>query len=385
MYVISRRMSGTLSAFLSLVLLLIDDTYLIYSRTVQGEVPCIALALLAFFLAIIFHRTHDYRYIFSAGVVSSLTAGIKLFGVTVLLPIFLLFFSSVYVKRQFSLTNYLKGLALFLIGLSLPIIPLFLLFDLNSLYNQLFLFHLNKPKPEVFEKISYLIKVLLYKNPGLSVFCAIGLVAGILSRDPMKLSLIAWIIASAFKLIFMPQPIWLHHLSFLIPILSLLSGLSADFFKKTIYQVSLTKRVLNVRAVIVLLLIATSIGSSVIVIPKLQHRMTVGDNKLLVDVINVLDNVTEPDSIIVTDDQFLAFIARRNVPPELCDTSRMRIESGFLTDREAIEVLNRYNVTLIVFWKDRLIRLQGFLRYVEEHYNLLKAFDHGKLIYYREI
>lgn len=75
--------------------------------------------------------------------------------------------------------------------------------------------------------------------------------------------------------------------------------------------------------------------------------------------------------------------------PELCDSSHMRIRSGFLNSEDAIELTEQYNVKVVVVWARRLQRLTVFLDYVEANFTLI--WEHKpenesiRQIYVREI
>jgi hypothetical protein len=100
-------------------------------------------------------------------------------------------------------------------------------------------------------------------------------------------------------------------------------------------------------------------------------------------VAELIRNLTSPDEWIISDDQAMIFIAGRNVPPELCDTSFMRISSGYLGDDEAIYLAEAYRVRVVVFWTGRLVQLKRFLEYVEANYRLIGVYDSGRRIYIR--
>jgi hypothetical protein len=99
--------------------------------------------------------------------------------------------------------------------------------------------------------------------------------------------------------------------------------------------------------------------------------------------VKLLDNVTKKTDWIISDDQLTVFVADRNMPPELCDTSFMRISSGYLTANELINLSEKYNVKVIIFWTGRLIQLKDFLNYTQRNFKCLKKFGDNQLVYIR--
>jgi hypothetical protein len=82
----------------------------------------------------------------------------------------------------------------------------------------------------------------------------------------------------------------------------------------------------------------------------------------------------QPDKWIVTDSLTLAFHANRDVPPELVNTSSMRIKTGQLTTAQAITWTEQYQPAAIIFWDDRLEDLPGYAEWVEQRYRLVKKY-----------
>lgn len=83
-------------------------------------------------------------------------------------------------------------------------------------------------------------------------------------------------------------------------------------------------------------------------------------------VVAAIREVAAPAETVVTDDQMLAFRAGRDVPPELCDTSIVRIAAGSLTPDEIFRSMS--GVKTVVIWNGRLARVPGFMGWLNERY-----------------
>lgn len=88
-----------------------------------------------------------------------------------------------------------------------------------------------------------------------------------------------------------------------------------------------------------------------------------------------------PNDWIITDSITLAFCADRNVPPEMVNTSSMRIKTGQLTTEQAIAWTEQYQPAAIIFWDDRLESLPGYVEWVEQHYRMVKKYGKERRIY----
>ncbi len=94
----------------------------------------------------------------------------------------------------------------------------------------------------------------------------------------------------------------------------------------------------------------------------------------------IAERVPEGEYVVV-DYPIIAFRAGRSIPPILAEPSYARIASGYLTDEMAIEATQRAQPPLIVFWSDRLERLEGYRRWVETNYTLVRLFGRRHPVY----
>jgi hypothetical protein len=88
------------------------------------------------------------------------------------------------------------------------------------------------------------------------------------------------------------------------------------------------------------------------------------------EVIRLLRERTGPGDLVVTDSPIQAFLAGRDVPPQLVDVSGTRILSGDLTTEKA--VAGSRGARAVVLWADRLARLPGYRRWVRLHFERLR-------------
>jgi 4-amino-4-deoxy-L-arabinose transferase-like glycosyltransferase len=96
-----------------------------------------------------------------------------------------------------------------------------------------------------------------------------------------------------------------------------------------------------------------------------------------------LDRVASVRAVVLTDDQFAAASAGREVPPELVDTSFVRVESGGLSTSDIASVLHRDGVCAVVLATGRLRQVPGFTQWLQANYGEVIELGAGRVVYLR--
>jgi 4-amino-4-deoxy-L-arabinose transferase-like glycosyltransferase len=174
----------------------------------------------------------------------------------------------------------------------------------------------------------------------------------------------AWVAAAALLLAFQ-HPLWPHHAVAMTAPLALLGGGLA--------------RVLpgRIAAVACLAALAASVAPAALV--RAQQLPPSAD----APVTAALRANTAPADLVVTDDQFAAALAGRDVPPPLVDTSLVRVQSGDLTTAEVESLADRPGVRAVLLANGRLAALPGFLTWVGERFPAAVDLGGGRTLYLR--
>jgi 4-amino-4-deoxy-L-arabinose transferase-like glycosyltransferase len=394
LYLAARRLCNPIAGIVGLAILTVDRVFLRYSRAVEGEVPCIAFAMIAYLFIVEYIYRDRSIYSFASGLASSIAILSKFLAAPILpaiLPVFFTRIGSKSFRSDVGGSRRLKGLVAFIIGASIPL-AILLQFNPVDLYDQLYMYHRSKPLGGT--AIDKLIQLYGFLSEDLAalILGSIGLIVAFASLNIGCLPASLNLLISISMLVFLPQPLWYHHAAVLSPQLSLLSGLTVGYSAKICMKMytrsskrksgSRFKAILLV-AVMGLSTISIYTVSAALSAPDILGVVFKGGSEPEYRVAELIRNLTSPDEWIISDDQAMIFIAGRNVPPELCDTSFMRISSGYLGDDEAIYLAEAYGVRVVVFWTGRLVQLKRFLEYVEANYRLIGVYDSGRRIYIR--
>jgi hypothetical protein len=101
---------------------------------------------------------------------------------------------------------------------------------------------------------------------------------------------------------------------------------------------------------------------------QVSQAGTAGGQEEWVEQAALLAALTEPDQLVVVDEPYLAYLARRRVPPRLVDPTTFRLRSGTLTSGEAIGWTSAYDTAALLLWTDGLRDLKGYGAWIDERY-----------------
>jgi hypothetical protein len=99
--------------------------------------------------------------------------------------------------------------------------------------------------------------------------------------------------------------------------------------------------------------------------------------------VELIVNNTNPGDMIITDAQGIAFLAGRDVPPSLTDTSYLRITSGYLRPQQVIDQAEMYHVRLILVWSWRFSLMPGVVRWADKRFPHRVDLGSGRVLYLR--
>lgn len=208
---------------------------------------------------------------------------------------------------------------------------------------------------------------------------AVWALRGIWAESRADAALLAIWLGSVLLTLFALAPLYRHHL---VQILFPLSVLAGDGLARAASGVRRSRRILQgvllgLVVAVTLFELARSLAVDAVSLPVIEaDRFDVAE-----DATRFLATNTAQGDFVITDGHMLALRAERPVPPELTNTSRMRIKTVQLSDNQVIEIAQRPGLGAIVFWERKLSLLRGFGEWVRREAVAVRAYPHSRIIY----
>ena len=390
-YVIGRALSGRWVGVLAAGLLALNPRYLQESTTLHAGIPSLTLSLVGVALVAVAIQAAQPRprrllLIAAAGIALGVAIMMKLLAVVALVPAVLLLAEPLVQEmreRQASRQTFIvvaRDIGLLIGGLVLACVITLLPFlpQWGALYEQVIGFHLVARGTSGRGPLAN----LLFLPDITWIVAALGLAVAVWRRMWVALPLLAWLLASVLVLV-VQRPLFDPHVLILAPPLSLLAALGG------VAAIDWARSSWNIRAKESLLMAGTlvALGATLLVGLWLDARQirdgSAYDGGTRAQMVQALRDHAIPAGLVVTDDQYVAALAGRDTPPELVDTSLVRIATGSLTTDEVEHIIRRDDVRVVLFATDRLDRLPGLRAWVEANFQPIKSFGAGETLYVR--
>ncbi|HEU5200822.1 MAG TPA: glycosyltransferase family 39 protein [Ktedonobacterales bacterium] len=424
MYLLARRLGGPWAGAAAALLLACDHLFLIQSQSLEAEVPSIALMIAAVAAAVYVDRA-PWQASALSGVFTSLALLEKLlFPLAAIAAIALLFLGhlSVFERGQQTqmlsdpagsgrITRYLphwqtiRRAAMlggaYLLSLLLVVVLVFLpyLGHLPAAYQQIVSFHLaaGQSFPTSVSQNWQILSGNFGQDMPLVLLSFLGMIAGLLRRRWAVLIGGAWTLV-ALVILLRQTPLFPHHLVLLIPGLALTAALglmpapatiASDMtaFRQRLRPLLLSLSGQSTRLVLVWLPALLVVGVLALNLRANLDQplgMPAANAARLSQVASDLRLLTTPQQSVITDDQYIATLAGRDVPPELVDTSTVRITTGYLTTAQVITIAEQPQVGAILFYSGRFQALPGFSDWVAQHFHLARTYGPEQALYLKD-
>jgi hypothetical protein len=191
----------------------------------------------------------------------------------------------------------------------------------------------------------------------------------------------AWLAASLLLLL-LQQPLFAHHLALLMPpaALTIAVALAAALAERTTAAPAarLSEREALASGATVAALFVVMLGLG---IGLNSARHAAGARNHALGPAFVLAAATTPDDLVITDEQYVAGLADRDVPPNLVDTSNVRVQAGYLSAAQLEAAASSSQVRAVLFYSGRLDRVPGFRAWVAANFVLVRSFGTGQALY----
>ncbi len=425
LYFIGARLGGRYVGLAAAALLAVDPLYVALSRTLDAEVPALAFMLVGVALAleaVRWEAPDDQRrrvLLLASGALLGLAVMTKLLAVVGIVPAAVLLAwpdlgpqpgaKKAHAGRARLALRARRGHSVWdlrpsapdvgllfagLIGTCLLVLVPFLS-SAGALYHQAIGLHLAAARA-LGAGPAYNLRVIGAISGGYWLFgAALAAIAlAIWRRSLLVVAVAAWALASLLMLL-VQQPLWPHHVVFVVPPLALLAALllrlapplraaggrrlapSAIRLRQALKQPTLVTY-----SALILLGATFVVGLIISVVEDKRAIEYAATDSVLISY--TLQRLTPEGDIVVTDDPYLVGLAGRNMPPELIDTSFVRIVTGDLTAQRLEEVIARDKVGAILFASGRFDRVPGFRDWVKQNFQVRQDFGAGRVLYVKQ-
>jgi dolichyl-phosphate-mannose-protein mannosyltransferase len=399
-YVAGRALGHRNIGAVASVLLALDPLYQHSAHTLQAELPSIALQIWAVACAALAMRATGRRrdwLVVGAGVLLGCALLMKLFAIVALVPAVLYLSAPLarlwlgadgklrmlpWATVQEGLREIVRPLGLLVAGLLGAIILILLPFvgQLGVVYDQVVRFHLaaaDVGSLSLGGNLRLIGKALF--NAPVIYTALLATVVIVWRRMWVAAPLIVWALADIVTLV-RQQPLLEHHVVLLSPALVLIAGCGAIAAWQAI---TIAQGQRFAQAIIAVALVVAGVTGLVINWHN-NARANTSEPTRSLRMALALQGISAPEEIVLSDDQHVAALANRDVPPQFVDTSAVRITSGYLTSAQLEDYITRNRVHVILFASGRFNLLPGFHAWVAQRYTQVATFDHGGALYLLE-
>ena len=397
-WMFGRAIAGRFGAIAALLLLVLDPLYLRQSQTLQAEAPSAALSFLAVGAAYLWWNHPDGIvgdcYAALAGAALSLSVLGKLLGITAIIPVGLLLlahFWRVYRSHQqrtetdttqrMNVRSAIIGIVVCLVVTAAFILPFAGSF--SQFWHGVVTFHTTAGKFFASEEKGNTILIQTSLTSFLTLAALYGTIVGLLRRNLLVLPILGWFFVTLYILA-VQVPLFPHHLIALTPPLVSLAafGIAPVHWHRTVFVI--LSNILTVGA-IALVLLASFVNVGLdqkyyhLEYAQAQDASSQKDIKVAQDIRQLIG----PNDLIITDAQFVAALAGRSTPPQLVDTSGVRIAVRYLSTQELIAAASQPQVRAVMFYTHRLDtkNLIGFRQWVLTHFHIVHRYGPGEELF----
>lgn len=400
---LGKALRGNSAGLIGLALLILNPAYLSASQTIEAEGPQVAFSMLAIAFAYLWwERPMGKRGICYAALCTltlALSIFCKLFGLAELAPIGLLVLAHCWrviqqtrqtqkdqrpeqqTARSTSGTpsspmiSLILGCAVFLITIILILVPFAGVFQ--SFWSEVITFHTTAIKVSSTTGNTTTIRNFLQQNM-LSYTALYGTIVAFWRRDWRVIPLLVWLLALLYLLLHQ-APLFAHHLVIVVPSLVGLSMMGFGPLKGNWKRISRwTYAVSAVCLILVLFTLATNAREDRAYYRGINTKANYHSTRVSLQAAHDVQAATTPQQLVVTDGQFIVALANRNTLPELVDTSNVRIQTGFITTQQVIQLASQPRVHAILFYTGRFQNLPGFSSWVSQHFQRTRTYGGGQ-------
>lgn len=372
---------GKIPAFVATLILFSSGLFIRLSFSVMIGIPSLSLAMLSIYFLNLYKKQSRQPFLILSGGLLALSLQTKLFTAFLIpLMLFSLALTNVTIFQKKQLKTILQPFLLWLGSLGVVFLLIGLCFQQFTHLDQIFESHFHQPseiKLGNFNNLEFL-KQIISQDYEYVFLAFIGILAIIVKKQRNGLFPLAWLVTATLILI-KHKPIWDHHYLLLtIPISWLAAyavALVRDFCKSWHFH----SKSLKIKDFIFLILSATFIFLMITTPANPKGKPSTN-----VEVIQLLLKHKKLTHWVFTDRPIYAFSAGLRVPPEMAVISYKRLNSGNLTSKQLLTILQNYCPEQMVLgrWISQIKSDSDFMAYVNENYSKIYTDEKNTVEHY---
>jgi hypothetical protein len=372
--VLGWRLGGPMVGVVAAGLLAVDPRMMDQSITLQADGPSTSLALVSLAAAALAVTLKSRRWSGVAAAVAgaAMALGIltKLFDVGVVPALLLVLLSGP--RRRASLALAAAGCVAVAALVLLPMVDAW-----SAMWAQAIGVHLATRSIDPGITVSFLRQLLRSEWPVVAL-AAMGVLIGWRRTRRAWMVGLVWL-AGAMTALLATRPIFAHHMVLVVPGLAILGGTGIAGVVAEVRD-RLDHRE---RLVVETLLVAAAVVAGALLTQHVLTGLTRQTDSALVARLQAL---TPAAALLLGDDQFDQALAARDAPPQLVDTSTVRLRGAGVT-AAALESVLRHDprVCGVLFATGRLSAVPGFVAWVSVNYPARTSLPAGAVLYTRSV
>ncbi|MFL5701537.1 MAG: ArnT family glycosyltransferase [Ktedonobacteraceae bacterium] len=409
-FMLGKALQGRISALVAMFLLILDPLYFSLSQKIQAEVPSAAFSFLAVGAAYLWWENPDT----TSGLFLAALAGIalvlsilcKLLAVSSIVPIGLLVLArlwQIFSKQHGTSRRSWYAIAALILASIVTSALLFLPFlgAPGNTISDVITFHTQAKAALINSQVlnANMVRDFIRSALPLLIAAAFGTIVAIIRGDWRVFPLLAWGLVTLI-LLWEQVPLFPRHFVTLIPILISLAILGFGYVgqvkasltnitfgqvKASLSSITFRHVLTAVAALLLLVVVYVDVPQYPPYYRMVARQGSNGTAQFQAHVANDLRNSITPNQLVITDGQFVAALADRNTPPALVDTSLVRVDAGYLTLRQLLDIASQPQVHAVLFFTNRLYQSQlaGFHPWVTQHFHLKYNYGHSQELWVR--
>jgi hypothetical protein len=384
----AQELRGNMAGPVAIFLLALTPNFFYWSRSALADLPSVCLATLSVALALRYWQRRSRFWLAVVGLVAAASFLIKIIAATTLLPVTLLVLLSPDTGNR-PWRSRIGDVFFMLTFAGLPVLLCLLLFNPRAMIDQTIIFHLQGAEIYQRDLTQNAAAMASYfgENAGL-VALAVGGSIVLLAQAQLRKQatiLILWFLVMGLSLLTHSPLFPKHQLVILLPPLAILGGaLVGDVVercRKVNEQTALGRGSLMAIGLCSLVLYGLHFPQIIEMDRQLIHGPKLEEPEQ--QAIHFLETSVTEDDFVITDDQYLALVADRLVPPSLADTSWKRLHTGYLTVPELVEATIEYEAQAVLLRSDgRFVSAAPeYVNWLRENYRLAAWYGERREIY----